>query len=420
MKRLILLFFFLSSFLHSQCQELSLDSCQSLARKNHPFLRQMGILDQISQLRLDNIRSLNFPQFDLSARASWQSDVTKVSLNIPGLAGIEPLSKDQYKAFIDIKQKLFDSGLTKQRKQLEEMDRLVSKQQKETELYKIKETVNSLFFTILILQENKKIIDLKKETLEARIWIVTSAVNNGVTLPNELDQLLAEQLMTDQQETELTSSQQLTRTLLDIVTDIEFPLNTMFLIPAPDFGSPGTEYNRPEIELLKMQQSRIDKSEALLKISQKPYAFAFGQAGYGRPGLNMLNNNFADWYMLGAGVSWNLWDWHKTTRERAILNFQKDLINSDIDHLKRNLTISLNQEETNYQKLKDLLRSDEQIVAIKEQISRRSAAALENGAITSADYLRDLNSLLQAKSNLETHKIQLIQATINMKTIKGN
>lgn len=414
---LILLFFF--SLFYSYSQELNLDSCQKLARINHPLLRQMGIIDQISSLKQQNIQLLNLPQLDFSARASWQSDVTKVALNIPGFPGIEPLSKDQYKAYIDIKQKLFDGGMTKQREQLEEADRLVSKQQKETELYKIKETVNSLFFNILILQENKKIINLKKETLEARIKIVNSAVKNGVTLPNELDQLLAEQLLTDQQETELNSSQQLALTLLDIVTGVEIPINTIFLTPTPDYGLPGAEFTRPEITLFQLQQSRLDKNDAMLKISRKPYAYAFGQAGYGRPGLNMLNNNFADWYMFGAGVSWNLWDWHKTTHERAILNFQKDLINSDIDNLKRNLTISLNQEENNYQKLKNLLKSDEQIVTIKDQISRRSASALENGAITSADYLRDLNSSLQAKANLETHKIQMIQSAINMKIIQG-
>jgi outer membrane protein TolC len=419
MNRLISLLLFIASSFYSFGQELSLDSCQSLARRNHPLLRQMGIIDQISNLKQQNIQVLNLPQFDFSARASWQSDVTKVALNIPGFPGIEPLSKDQYKAYIDIKQKIFDGGMAKQKEQLEIADRLVSKQQKETELYKIKETVNSLYFNILVLQENKKIIALKKETLEARIKIINSAVKNGVTLPNELDQLLAEQLLTDQQETELNSSLQLTLTLLDIVIDVEIPVNTFFLPPSPDYGLPGTEFIRPEIMLFQLQQSRLDKNDALLKISRKPYAYAFGQAGYGRPGLNMLNNNFADWYMFGAGLTWNLWDWHKTTRDRAVLRFQKDLINSDIDNLKRNLTMSLNQEENNYQKLKNLLKSDEQIVTIKEQISRRSAAALENGAITSADYLRDLNNSLQSKANLETHKIQLIQSAINMKTIQG-
>jgi len=419
MNKLIPLLLLITSFFYSYGQELSLDSCQSLARKNHPLLRQLGVIDQISSLKQQNIHVLNLPQLDFTARGSWQSDVTKVALNIPGFPGIEPLSKDQYKAYIDIRQKIFDGGMAKQREKLEEADRLVSREQKETELYKIKETVNSLFFNILILQENKKIINLKKETLEARIKTVQSAVKNGVTLPNELDQLLAEQLLTDQQETELSSSQQIVRTLMEVITDVQIPSTTTFSTPTLENGISVIDFNRPEITLYNLQQSKLDQNEELLKISRKPYAYAFGQAGYGRPGLNMLNNNFADWYMLGAGVSWNLWDWHKTTHERAVLKFQKDLINSDIENFKRNLTMSLDQEEINYQKLKKLLNSDEQIVQIKEQISKRSAAALENGTITSADYIRDLNSSLQAKANLETHKIQLIQSTVNMKTIQG-
>jgi outer membrane protein TolC len=149
-----------------------LDSCQALARKNHPLLRQLGLIDQLSQSRQENIRVSNLPQFDFTARASWQSDVTKINFSIPGFTGPEPLSKDQYKAYVDIKQKLFDGGVAKKRQELEEADRQVSQMQTETELYKIKETVNTLFFNMLVIQENKRIVALKKETLDARIKIV--------------------------------------------------------------------------------------------------------------------------------------------------------------------------------------------------------------------------------------------------------
>lgn len=81
--------------------------------------------------------------------------------------------------------------------------------------------------------------------------------------------------------------------------------------------------------------------------------------------------------------------------------------------------MSLNQEENNAAKLKNLIKTDEQLVAIKDQITKRSAVALENGTITSADYIRDLNATLQAKANLETHKVQLTQASVNYQTIKG-
>ncbi len=419
MRRLISILFFAFAVLWSYGQELSLDSCQSMARRNHPLLRQAGIIDQISELRKQNIQVLNLPQFDLNARASWQSDVTKFALNAPGIAGPEPLSKDQYKAYVDIRQKLFDGGIAKKRGELEEAERLVSKQQNETELYKIKETVNTLYFNALIIQENLRIVDWKKETLDERIKTVSSAVNNGVSLPNELDQLRAENLLTDQQKTELKSTQLTTLALLEIVTGSTITIQTTFSKPTLTTISINNDLKRPEITLFTLQKSKLDKSEAVLTNSRKPYVYAFGQAGYGRPGLNMLDNNFADWYMVGAGLSWNIWDWHKTSRERSTMKLQKDIIETNLDYFNRSIKMSLAQEENNAQRLKNLINTDEQLVAIKDQITKRSAVALENGAITSADYIRDLNAALQAKANLETRKVQLVQASVNYQTIRG-
>jgi outer membrane protein TolC len=286
-------------------------------------------------------------------------------------------------------------------------------------LYKIKETVNILYFNALIIQENLRIVELKKETLDERIKIVGSAVNNGVSLPNELDQLRAEKLLTEQMETELRSTHRTTLSLLEIVTGTTITDQTIFSRPDIYDINPGNDLARPEIVLFSLQKSKLDKNEEVLKNSRKPYVFAFGQAGYGRPGLNMLDNNFADWYMIGAGLSWNIWDWHKTSRERSTMKLQKDIIDTNLDNFNRSLKMSLNQEENNSQKLKSLINTDEQLVTIKDQISKRSAVALENGAITSADYIRDLNAALQAKVNLETRKVQLIQASVNYRTIKG-
>jgi outer membrane protein TolC len=418
MRKLILLLFFAFTISWSYGIELSLDSCQSLARRNHPLLRQAGIIDEISQLRQQNIQILNLPQFDLAAKGSWQSDVTTIALSIPGFPGLPPLSKDQYKAYLDIKQKIYDGGVAKKQSEVEEADRLVSRQQTETELYKIEETVNTLYFNALIIQENLKIVYLKKETLDANIKTVSSGVTNGVTLPNDLDQLRAERILTEQQETELNSTRQITLGLLEIVTGISIPEQTIFSLPTIS-NIENNDIQRPEIKLFTLQKAKLDKSEELLKNSRKPYVYAFGEAGYGRPGLNFLNNNFDDWYMVGAGLSWNPWDWHKTSHDRASIKFQKDLINTNLDNFNRSVKMSLNQEANNFQKLKNLINTDEQLVTIKDQISKRSAAALEYGTITSADYIRDLNASLQSKANLETRKVQLIQSSVNYKTTQG-
>jgi outer membrane protein TolC len=419
MRKSVLFLFFalMTSWLYGE--QLSLDSCQSMARKNHPLLRQAGIIDQISELRQQNIGTLNLPQFDLSARASWQSDVTKLTLAVPGFAGPEPLSKDQYKAYIDIRQRIYDGGVSKKSKELEEADRLVSKQQNETELYKIKETVNTLYFNALIIQENLKIVNLKRVTLDEQLKMVESAVNNGVSLPNNLDQLRAEKLMTDQQEVELKSTFHTTCGLLEIVTGSPVTEQSTFSKPFVSNIVLDSEISRPEILLFTLQQSKLDKGEELLKNSRNPFIYAFGQSGYGRPGFNMLDNNFADYYMLGAGLSWNIWDWHKNRRERSTIKLQKDLISTNLDNFSRSVNMALKQEENSAQKIKSLILTDEQLVDIKDQIAKRSASALKNGVMTSADYIRDLNSALQAKANLETHKVQLAQTSVNYLTIKG-
>ena len=419
MRKLLIIFIFILSVQATWAQALSLDSCQAMARRNHPLLKQAGVIDEISALRQQNIEVANLPQFDLTARASWQSEVTKLALNIPGMAGPKPLAKDQYKAYIDIRQKLYDGGAVKKRSELEEVDRLVSKQQNESDLYKIRESVNSLYFNVLVIQENLNVVDLKKETLEARIKTVTSAVNNGVTLPNDLDQLRAEKVMTLQQETELNAMRKVSLSLLEIITGISIPEQTSFLKPEIAALPSGNELKRPEITLFNLQKDKLQKSSELLTISRKPYLYAFGQAGYGRPGFNMLDNNFADFYMIGAGLSWNLWDWHKTSHDKSVIKLQQNLIDTNLEQFNRTIKMAWNQEENNYQKTKNLIVTDEQLVAIKDQISKRSAVALDNGTITSADYLRDLNGLLQAKANLETRKVQLLQSSINLKNITG-
>ncbi|MEI7526472.1 MAG: TolC family protein [Mariniphaga sp.] len=420
MRRLLMFVFYSLLIQWSYGQELSLDSCQSMARRNHPLLRQAGIIDQISDLRQQNIETLNLPQFDLSARASWQSDVTKLALKIPGVKGPEPLSKDQYKAYIDIKQRIYDGGVAKKSKELEEADRLVSRQQNETELYKIKESVNAMYFNALIIQENLRIINLKRETLDEQIKSVGSAVNNGISLPNNLDQLRAERLMADQQEIELKSAFHTTCGLLEIVTGSSVTEQTTFLKPLDSKIILNNDLTRPEILLFTLQQSKLDKNEQVLKNLRNPFIYAFGQGGYGRPGFNMLDNNFADYYMIGAGLSWNIWDWHKNRRERSTIKLQKDLITTNLDNFNRSVAMALKQEENNAGKIKSLITTDEQLVALKSQITQRSASALKNGVITSADYIRDLNGELQAKANLETHKVQLAQTSVNYLTIKGN
>lgn len=400
-----------------QAQELSLDSCKDWAKQNHPILKQSGVIEEISALKQKSIESANLPQIDLTGRATYQSDVTKLLISNPNF-NLRDLSKDQYKLYIDIKQKLYDGGISKSRKAVEEADRKISQQQKETDLYKIRETIDLLYFQSLTLQENKHILELKKQMLDERIAVVASAVKNGMVLPNDLDNLRSEQLLTDQQLTEVVAGQQTTADLLTIITGRKISITSKYIMPV--ITGNNTNISRPELKLFTLQADKLESNKKLLDVSRKPYAFAFGQVGYGRPGLNMLNDGFDNWYMVGLGVSWNIWDGRKSKYDRAAIQKQKGLIDIQRENFERNINLSATQERNNADKMARLIESDQQIVALKEQIAKRSASALDNGTLTSADYIRDLNASLQSKITLEIHKIQKIQALVNLNTILGN
>lgn len=401
-------------------QDLKLENCQALARKNHPLLKQQGVIDELYQIHLKSINSSNLPQIDLTGKASYQSDVTKIDLNLP-IQGVSfpHFSKDQYKLYIDIKEKIYDFGLTKNQKNIEVADKDINLQQNEVDLYKIKETVNSLFFNALALQQNDDILTLKKQSLDERIKVVSSAVKNGMSLPNELDELKAERVQTDQQQIELTMNKQTTLAILSIITGTNIDQNTALEEPKPADTNSSAD-NRPEKKLFMLQKNKLEQSELLLKSSHKPYLFAFAQAGYGRPGLNMFSNSFTDWYIGGIGLSWNLWDGSKTKHDRKALEIQKKNIDIADENFERSINISLTQEKNNISKLEILLMSDRELVNLKEKIVKRSASSLDNGTITSADYIRDLNSALQAKATQNIHNLQLIESKINYNTILGN
>ncbi len=417
MKRLIALAGFTFWVLIIYSQTLTLSECQQKARENHPLLKQAGVINDLYSLRIKSVGSSNLPQIDLNAKASYQSDVTSISIPMLGIENEQ--SKDQYKVYLDVKQKIYDFGATKGRKNVEKAIYEISQQQNEVELYKIKETVNSLYFNIMALQENNYILDLKRQSLKERMKIVESSVKNGMSLPNEFDNLKAESLTTDQQQMELLMSKQTALSLLGILIGTELNENTVLEKPLVENIAETDSLFRPEERLFDAQIIKLEQQRKTLGKTNLPMLYAFGQAGYGRPGLNMLNNDFADWYIGGIGLSWNLWDGNKTKRDKEVLQTQKRSIDIARENFERNTNMTLKREKDNERKLENLLMIDAELVVLKENIAKRSASALDNGVMTSADYIRDLNAALQAKASQNIHQLQLIQSKVNYQTILG-
>lgn len=421
-KKTYILFFLLvyNVALFSQVKDtLTLEFCRQKALENYPLIKQKDLLNKSSEIKLNNIGKTYLPQLSLNGQATYQSDVIELPVNIPGM-DIPSLYKDAYKATFDITQVIYNGGLTAKQKELESASLASELQNLESELYKIKDRVNTIYFSIIAVQESRKLLLVLKEDIKNKLAKVESGVKNGILLESNSDILKAEIIKTDEQIIELESSIDAGFKMLADYTNTEITERTRLKLP--DVAAASTDYlnTRPEIKAFELQQKKLEVSKSLLGCKLMPAVSCFGQLGYGRPGQNMLSNSFDSFFMLGAKISWTIYDWNQTKNEKQLLELQSQVIETQLETFNQTIKILLEKNIADIQKYKDLLVKDNEIITLREKIVKAAASQLENGIITSTEYLTELNAAAQAKINMEAHRILLAKAQVDYMNVKGS
>ncbi len=422
MKKLLLFLIFGIQSLIAQTN-LSLKDCYHEAIRNHPQAIDKSLYKSISELNIKNIKTNWLPKIDLNGQATYQSDVTHIPdisvPNSPISVKMPQLEKDMYKLTVDLSQNIYDGGLSRKQKLLQSATFAVDSQQVEVELNQLKSQVNQLYFQILLLQNQKQLVESAKNTIKEKIKQIESGVRNGVVLSSTLDVLKVELLKFNEQLIEIDFSISAGMKMLGVLISKDISENTSLILPDVDITQDQT-YHRPELVLFNLQKNRLDRNILLSSTERMPRLFSFGQVGYGRPGLNMLNNKFNSFYYVGAGLKWSIWDWKKVNRQKQIFTLQKNLIDSKKAVFEKNITLALQKELSDIYKYNELIKKDNEIIELRSSISKNASLQLTNGTITATDYLTELNSETQSKINLEIHKIQATQAKINYLTLKGD
>jgi len=427
---LIICLFFTANLLIGQ-DSISLQDCYDFTMKNHPIIQQKGIYSEISEKNIKNINSNYLPNFSISGQATYQSDVTSFNIEMPTIPGIgktpspqtPTVNQDQYKITADVNQVIYNGGIINISKELENTDFKVKTKEVEVNFYKIKQNINEVYFNILILQENIIALNLLKSDINDKILSVSSGVKNGILMQSNLNILKAELLKIEQTIIDIEYNKYALLEVLSRLTSMNFDNNSILSLPNVNMFSlekNDTVLNRPEIELFKLNKQKIEVSNKLIQSKYTPSLFGFAQLGYGNPGLNMISNSFDSFYIVGAKLSWDIINWNKNKRDSQILKLNSSLIDNNIQIFIKNNNIELAKSKADIEKFESLISKDNDIIALRENITKSYVSQLENGIITANDYITEKNEETKAKINLSTHKIQLVKSKINYKTIMGN
>jgi outer membrane protein TolC len=398
--------------------QLTLDSAYAAARKNYPLIKQKDLIRQTSDLTIENLRKGYLPQFTVSGQASYQSDVTRVDVPVPGVK-IEPPSKDQYKILADVNQVIYDGGQIRQQQVLQELNAVVEEQRLEVELYKLQERVNQLYLGILFLDAQIAQVDLIQQDIQTGIKKVEAQVQNGVAFRSNLHVLQAEQLKTGQRLVELKATRKGLIETLSLFMGYE--LNENIVLQKPSVATTQQqEITRPELKLYSDQAKMLDHRYKIIRSANLPRTSFFVQGGYGRPGLNMLKNEFDLFYIAGVRLNWSLSGLYTRKRDKQLVEVNKKIVDIQKETFVFNTNTQMRQQRSEIEKLEQLVQSDNEIISLRVKIKEAARAQLENGVITSNDYLREVNAEDQARQAQIAHQLQLLQAQVNYLNITGN
>ncbi len=397
---------------------LSLDEANTLAAQHYPLLRQKALTQKSSDLVIDNLQKNYLPQVSLSAQASYQSAVTEVPIKNPAFA-FEPLSKDQYRALMDINQLIYDGGSISQQKKIQLWNDKIEDQKIEVELQKLRERINQVYFSALFADEQISLTQLMQKDLDAGIGRVDAQVKNGTAYRSALSLLKAEKLKNEQRATEWQATRtglinvlsEFTGRMLDASVKLEWPETSKLTLT--------DTIRRSELNLLKFQDSLLQQKNEQIDVRNRPKISAFAQGGYGRPGLNMLLNEFDFFYVTGLRASWQLSSLYTSKKDRELLEVNRRVLEVQRDNFLLQTRTQQIQQQVEIRKWASLLKTDEEIILLKTEVKDASKAQLDNGVITASDYIREVNAEDQARLNKVFHQLQWVQSIINYQTITG-
>ena len=188
----------------------TLEECQQAAQRNYPLIRQYDLIGKTTDLTVANIEKGWLPQVAASAQATYQSDVTswpdqlKAMLSQMG-AEVKGLRRDQYRIGVDITQPIYDGGVIKGQKEIAKREGEVQSAQNDVTLYAVRQRVNEMYFSLLLLDEQMKLNQDLQELLASNENKLASMYKRGTASESDYNSVKAERLGVVQQMTNLRS-----------------------------------------------------------------------------------------------------------------------------------------------------------------------------------------------------------------------
>lgn len=400
--------------------QTTLDECIGWAYDNYPQIKEMSLIEMTKGIDLKNAAYAWLPHLNISGKATWQSEVVEMPMDIPGMDINIP--HDQYGLTAEFTQQIWDGGTSRSQKELAEAGAEVKKTQLETNLWSIRSRVQNVFLGIILIDKQLELNRLLRESLERSSEEVKSRMVAGVALPSDLDQISVNILSCLQQRASLDADRKSYVRILGLLTgrdmtDVELAV-PQDAVNYVDDGARDFE-TRPEMAFYAAQLKQNEFQRRQLNTLISPKLNLSLQGGYGRPGMNMLSGDFSGYFVAGLKLQWNIGALYTRGLDKRRVNADAQKIDLTRKSFILNSSVEAEQKNNAILKARDVLEKDSEIIGLRQRIRASGENQYREGTIKMNDYLSMLDEEYKAKANESMHEVQLMMAVYDMKNTIG-
>lgn len=388
-----------------------------------PRQRQFGLLAERTDLRLRNLTAERLPAVSAEGEARYQSDVFTAPGGATGAVFPSP-PKDTYDAGLALEQPIFEPSIAPRRR-LERAALAESEAEVRTALHALRDEVNEAFFSAALLAERGRLIAAATADLEGQLREARVRVREGVALPSDTAAIRATLLQRRQDQAEVEAGRG--AALVRLAELIKRPVSGSGSFVVPDLTAETEQARRalaelrvrPEYERFARTRDRLARQREVVAAERWPRVAAFGRAGYGRPGLNPINDSFDSYFVVGMRLRWAPWNWGSTRRERQALALEREIVAAEEAAFTSALARVVQRDLADIDRLDTALALDDQIVALRERVEDETRARFREGVVTASEFLDRSTDALEARLARATHRIEQVRARARLLTTLG-
>ena len=403
------------------CRHFTLDELVRSAYEKYPYANRLELIKGQSSESAKAIDAEWLTHVSASVKSSYQSEISSIDIpkDIENKFGIntDGGKKLQYQGGLSVSQLIYDGGVSSIKKRISKLDYNTRTDQVKSQMLQVEDAIDNLFENILLSKEQIKAVQFKRADLELRKKDVSTAIQIGISLKTDIQEIEANIIQLCQQETEFRMS--IRQQYITLSSYAQQPIDTTTILELPE-ATNAIDRNfsaRPDYDIYSLQLKNAEWKMKELNTEFVPKLSLFANGYYGRPGLNMMNYTSHYSGIVGVSITWNIDALYNNTHQRKLINIDKEMTRNQQSTYEIDMNRQIDNLNINLSKNRELANSDDKIIKIRSNIKDVASIQLKNGSITLTDYLIKLNDEAQAMVNKSIHHIEYLMDGAKMRTL---